>query len=130
MAATLATPTKVPLPRWRMARKNGWNVAASPVPESRMVSFRVAGATARDGPYLIHNEPVWNAGAPVGHVTSGGWGWRLGAMVGLATLHRAGGVTAAWLVAGAFTVQIAGQHHPLTVQLAVFYDPAGEIMRG
>ena len=103
--------------------------AAHPVPVNRTVSIRVEGATEQ-GPYLIHNEPIWKDGALVGHVTSGGWGWRLAAMIGLATLHRAEGVTKDWLGQGGFTVQIAGTHHPLTVQLAGFYDPAGDIMRG
>lgn len=96
----------------------------------RTVAIRVPGATAEAGPYLIHNEPIWKDGALVGHVTSGGWGWRLGAMVGLATLHRAAGVTRDWIDAGGFAVQIAGQHYPVDAQLAPFYDPAGKIMRG
>jgi 4-methylaminobutanoate oxidase (formaldehyde-forming) len=96
----------------------------------RAVAIRVPGATAEAGPYLIHNEPIWKDGALVGHVTSGGWGWRLGAMVGLATLHRAAGVTRDWIDAGGFAVQIAGQHYPVDAQLAPFYDPAGTIMRG
>ena len=101
--------------------------AATP---NRTVAIRVHGATAQSGPYLIHNEPVWKDGALVGHVTSGGWGWRLGAMLGLATLHRAAGVTKDWIDAGGFTVQIAGRHHPVDAQLAPFYDPAGTRMRG
>jgi glycine cleavage system aminomethyltransferase T/glycine/D-amino acid oxidase-like deaminating enzyme len=96
----------------------------------RVVAIRVPGATAEAGPYLIHNEPIWKDGALVGHVTSGGWGWRLGAMVGLATLHRAAGVTRDWIDAGGFAVQIAGQHYPVDAQLAPFYDPTGTIMRG
>ena len=104
--------------------------AAHPVPVNRTVALRLDGVSAKDGPYIIHNEPVWKDGALVGHVTSGGWGWRVEAMLGLATLHRSEGVTKGWLDAGGFTVQIAGVHHPATVQLAGFYDPAGDIMRG
>ena len=103
--------------------------AAHPVPVNRTVALRLDTATAEAGPYLIHNEPIWKDGALVGHVTSGGWGWRVGAMLGLATLHRAAGVSKAWLDEGGFTVQIAGVHHAATVQLPGFYDPAGEIMR-
>ena len=74
----------------------------------------------RRRPYLIHNEPIWKDGALVGHVTSGGWGWRLEAMLGLATLHRNEGVSKAWIEAGGFTVQIAGMRHSPTVQLGRF----------
>lgn len=99
-----------------------------PLPH-RLASIRVDGAT-EDGPYLIHNEPVLHGGAIVGHVTSGSWGHRLGAMVGLAALHHPDGVTAGWLARGGFTVRIAGSDHPATLQLQPFHDPKGAIMRG
>jgi len=94
----------------------------------RTVGIAVPQATAERGPYLIHNEPVWRDGVIVGHVTSGGWGWRVNSMVGLASLHQQKGVTRSWLD-GDFTVQIAGEHHPIVVQQTAFYDPTGSIMR-
>jgi 4-methylaminobutanoate oxidase (formaldehyde-forming) len=96
----------------------------------RTVSIVVEGASAEDGPYLIHNEPIWRGDTIVGHVTSGGWGWRVGAMLGLASLHDEAGVTKSWLENGGFEVQIAGRRYPVRAQLAPFYDPAGEILRG
>lgn len=104
--------------------------AKGPSQSNRTVSCIVEGGDALTGPYLIHNEPVWRDGAIVGHVTSGDWGFRLEAMVGLASLHRADGVSKAWIDEGGFEVQIAGRMFPLRVQLAPFYDPAGAIMRG
>lgn len=98
--------------------------------KSRTVAIRVPGATAEDGPHLIHNEPVWKGERLVGHVTSGGWGWRLEAMVGLASLHNDEGVSKDWIGEGGFDVQIAGKRYPIEAQLAPFYDPRGEIMRG
>ena len=94
----------------------------------RTVGITLAEATAENGPYLIHNEPIWRDGVLVGYATSGGWGWRVNKMIGLASLHHAAGVTDDWL-AGRFTAQIAGEHHPITVQLTPFYDPTGQIMR-
>ncbi|MEX0305651.1 MAG: FAD-dependent oxidoreductase [Leisingera sp.] len=96
----------------------------------RTVSCIVEGVGAKEGPYLIHNEPVWKGGQIVGHVTSGDWGFRLQAMVGLASLRRAGGVSKAWIEEGGFDVQIAGRMYPLKVQLTPFYDPKGSLMRG
>ena len=96
----------------------------------RTVSCIVEGVDAKSGPYLIHNEPVWKGGQIVGHVTSGDWGFRIEAMVGLASLHRDEGVSKAWIDEGGFDVQIAGKMYPLKVQLAPFYDPKGEVMRG
>lgn len=95
----------------------------------RMVSVMVAGATAEEGPYLIHNEPIRKGGEVVGHVTSGGWGWRVGAMIGLASLYRDEGVSAAWIDEGGFEVLVAGRRHELKAQLAPFYDPNGNRMR-
>lgn len=102
----------------------------APATRHRTVAVKLPEATAQDGPYLIHNEPVWKDGALVGHVTSGGWGFRLEAMIGLASLHRPQGVSKDWIAEGGFEVQIAGTMHPVEVQLAPFYDPKGDIMRG
>ena len=95
----------------------------------RLLAISVPGATERGGPYLIHNETVWKDGALVGHVTSGGWGYRLERMLGLAFLHREEGVQEDWIGAGGFEVQIAGERHTAELQLAPFYDPAGSRMR-
>ncbi len=104
--------------------------ADGPATQHRTVSCLVDGVTAIDGPYLIHNEPIWKSGEIVGHVTSGDWGFRLEAMVGLASLHRDAGVSRGWIDEGGFDVQIAGKMYPLKVQLAPYYDPKGQIMRG
>ncbi|MBE1283472.1 MAG: FAD-dependent oxidoreductase [Rhodobacteraceae bacterium] len=104
--------------------------AEGPATKHRTVSIIVPGLTAQDGPYLIHNEPIWKGGAIVGHVTSGDWGVRIEQMVGLASLENPEGVSKAWIDEGGFEVQIAGQMYPITAQLAPFYDPKGEIMRG
>jgi 4-methylaminobutanoate oxidase (formaldehyde-forming) len=101
-----------------------------PAYKHRMVSIKVPGLTAEEGPYLIHNEPVWKDGDIVGHVTSGDWGFRLEAMVGLATIEKEGGAPKAWIDEGGFAVQIAGKMYPIEAQLGPFYDPKGEIMRG
>ena len=104
--------------------------SAGPATPRRTVSVLVPGLTAEQGPYLIHNEPIWKNGTIVGHVTSGDWGPRLEKMVGLASLHHAAGASKAWIEEGGFDVQIAGQMYPVIVQQAPFYDPEGEIMRG
>lgn len=104
--------------------------ASGPATQYRTVSVMVEGANAQDGPYLVHNEPIWKNGKIVGHVTSGDWGFRLAAMVGLASLHHKQGVSRTWIDEGGLDVQIAGRMYPLRVQLGPFYDPKGKIMRG
>ncbi|MEM9603062.1 MAG: FAD-dependent oxidoreductase [Pseudomonadota bacterium] len=98
-------------------------------PRNRVVCARAPGLTAERGPYLIHNEPVWRAGECIGHITSGDWGHRLDAMVGLAAVHADQGVTDVWLGDAPCTVQIAGEHVPIDLQLKPFYDPTGARMR-
>ena len=100
-----------------------------PATVNRTVVVSVPELTAEAGPYLMHNEPVWRGKDLVGHVTSGGWGWRLSRMVGLATLHNTAGVDKHWIEAGGFEVQIAGRRYPAHVQLLPLYDPAGLRMR-
>ncbi len=96
----------------------------------RMVAVSVRGASKMDGPFLIHNETIWKGGALVGHVTSGAWGYRVEKSLGLASLHREGGVTKNWIEEGGFEVVIAGTKYGLDVQLAPYYDPQGLRMRG
>lgn len=104
--------------------------AGGPATQYRMVSIIVEGITAEDGPWLIHNEPIWKNNEIVGHVTSGDWGFRLEKMVGLASIHNSDGVSKAWIDEGEFKVQIAGKMYAIQAQLAPFYDSKGEIMRG
>ena len=106
-------------------QREQWN-AATP---HRTVMIAVPSLDAATGPWLIHNEPIWKDGELVGHVTSGGWGFRLNRMIGLATLHNAAGVSKEWIASGGFEVQIAGRMHPAEIQLAPFYDPQGLRMR-
>jgi glycine cleavage system aminomethyltransferase T/glycine/D-amino acid oxidase-like deaminating enzyme len=102
--------------------------AAGPT-KYRLVSIAVDSLNAKTTPWLIHNEPIWKAGRIVGHVTSGGWGYRLARMIGLASLEHPDGVTKNWIDEGGFSVQVAGQMHPALVQLAPLYDPAGQRLK-
>ncbi len=96
----------------------------------RRLAVLAAPTLAEDGPRLAHNETLWKAGALVGHATSGGWGWRLGKMIGLAALHRPEGVSKDWIEEGGFSLRIAGEDRPAELSLAPLYDPKGARMRG
>lgn len=95
----------------------------------RLVMMSVPGLDEKNGPYLSHHETLWKDDELVGHVTSGGWGHRVKAMIGLATIHRDGGIDKDWIDSGGFSVQIAGKRFDATVQLAPLYDPKGLKMR-
>ena len=94
-----------------------------------MVAIALKKADVENGPFLLHNEPIWKDGVIVGFVTSGTWGFRLERSLGLASLRRDGGATKEWINSGDFTVQIAGEHHPIDVQHQPFFDPRGVTMR-
>ena len=101
-----------------------------PATNYRTLSIVVDDLRAKEDLWLSHNEPIWRNGTIVGHVTSGDWGFRLEKMVGLASIHKKEGVSKSWIAEGGFEVQIAGEMYPINAQLAPFYDPKGEIMRG
>jgi len=77
-------------------------------------------------PVLWQHEPILERGAVVGHLTSGGYGHTLGGAVGLGYVHVAGGVSADYVAAGEFEVDVAGERVPARASLRALYDPAGE----
>ncbi|WP_158940826.1 FAD-dependent oxidoreductase [Burkholderia sp. S171] len=97
--------------------------------ENRLVNARVPGATLEDGPFLMRSEPVWKAGKIVGYITSGAWGFRIGASLGMASIRREGGVTVDYLKEGGFEVEVAGVKHAIDLQYASFYDPKSERLK-
>ncbi|WP_088316768.1 FAD-dependent oxidoreductase [Kineosporia sp. R_H_3] len=76
-------------------------------------------------PLLHGGEPLLHNGSWVGYLRAGAFGHTLGAGVGLAMCEHDGGdgVTAAWLAAGGFEVDVAGTRVPATCSLRPFYDP-------
>ena len=77
-------------------------------------------------PRLIHDEPLFFVGRRVGLTTSAAWGHRLNANLAIASLAHHEGVTKRWLSQAGFTIEIAGERFPVTLQLTPFYDPKGE----
>lgn len=102
----------------------------APATQNRTVVVALKEATQKEGPFLLHNEPIWLGDEIVGFVTSGAWGFRVGCSLGIASLHRDEGVTRRWIEANEFEVEIALKRYPIDVQLRPFYDPKGFLMRG
>ena len=76
-------------------------------------------------PMLFHGESLLRNGSYDGFVTSGGFGYTLGAAAGLAWLRADEPITQAFLDASEFHVEIANTRHPVDVSIAPFYDPTG-----
>jgi glycine cleavage system aminomethyltransferase T/glycine/D-amino acid oxidase-like deaminating enzyme len=97
--------------------------------DARLVNIRLQASNLDEGPYLYRGEPIWRGDKIVGGVTSGAWGFRVGASLGLGSVRRTGGVTSQWLSEGGFEAEVAGVRHAIDVQFPAFYDPKGERMR-
>lgn len=94
-------------------------------PTRRLVQLRLQDDTR----LLYHEEPVWADGELVGSVTSGMYGHRVGAPLGMGYLRHAGGVTQAWLDGLALEIEVAWERVPAKAQLAPWYDPRNERVR-
>jgi glycine cleavage system aminomethyltransferase T/glycine/D-amino acid oxidase-like deaminating enzyme len=80
--------------------------------------------------YIYHDEPIFRDGIRVGVTTSASYGHTLGAAVGMGYVEFAEGVSRDWIDAGNWSVEVAGEKVAAAAQLAGFYDPRAERMKG
>ena len=81
-------------------------------------------AIEEDGaPFMIHDEPVYRNGQPVGLTTSAAWGHRVKKSLAMADLSDEQGIDAEWIRNGEFEVEVATTRYPVSVRLNAFYDP-------
>ena len=69
------------------------------------------------GPLLYHNEPIVRDGRIVGRLTSGAYGHALGRAVGMGYIADPGGVDAAFVQAGRYQIEIAGERFGASASL-------------
>jgi 4-methylaminobutanoate oxidase (formaldehyde-forming) len=99
--------------------------AAGPL-KKRLVSFKL-----RDpDPVLWHEELILRDGRIVGYVSSGAYGFTVGASVALGYVHHDGGVTKDYVESGSWEIESAGVLHGADASLRAFFDPKGERVRG
>ncbi len=79
---------------------------------------------------LYHHEPIVRDGVIVGHLTSGDYGHTLGGAVGLGYIEVDEEVTAEYIDAGSFEIDVGGERIPAKASLSAMYDPRAERMRG
>ena len=99
------------------------------VSPKRMVSIALDDGNG-SSPLMYHEEPIYRDGRIVGSTTSGAWGHRIGRSLGLGYVHNVDGVTREWIEAGGWEVEVAWTRYQAQVQLAPFYDPKNERIRG
>ncbi|MFO1057453.1 MAG: FAD-dependent oxidoreductase [Dongiaceae bacterium] len=91
-------------------------------PHRRLVQVRMSRA---DAPPLFRAEPIWRAGRRVGAITSGAWGHRLGASLGMGYVAAAEPIDDDWLAAGPLEVEVAWERHPAQARLEPWPAPPG-----
>lgn len=92
---------------------------------------RLAGFAVEDpGAVLVGRETILRDGAPVGYLTSGGYGYTVGKALGYGYVRHAAGVSDDWLAQGRYDLVVAGEVMPARLSLEPFHDPAGTRVRG
>ncbi|MDH3660352.1 MAG: FAD-dependent oxidoreductase [Alphaproteobacteria bacterium] len=92
------------------------------VPKRRLVQFKLES----DKKLLYHEEPIYRDGELIGSITSGMYGHRLDASLGMGYLRAADGVTKGFVDGGSYEIEIAWERVPAKAQLGAFYDPKME----
>ena len=92
----------------------------------RLIQFKLDDPT----PLLYHNEPILRDGKIAGYLTSGNYGYHLGAAIGLGYVACMPQESAAEMLASSYQIDVAGQIVNATASLKPLYDPSGEKMRG
>ncbi|HXH03333.1 MAG TPA: FAD-dependent oxidoreductase [Candidatus Competibacteraceae bacterium] len=95
------------------------------LPRRRLVHFRLEDPTR----LLYHEEPIWLDGRIVGAITSGMYGHRLEASLGMGYVEHPEGVSRDWLENARFEIEVAWERVPAQASVAPFYDPRNERVR-
>lgn len=81
-------------------------------------------------PVLFGEEVIWMDGRIAGHLSSGVYGFTLGASVGMGYISQPDGVTEELVESATWDIEIAGRRNPAEASLRSFYDPTGGRVRG
>ena len=99
--------------------------AAGPLTK-RLAGFVVEEAAA----VLVGRETILRDGVPVGYLTSGGFGYTVGAPIGYGYVRNGDGVSDAFLTGGRYDLVIANEVVPARIALGPVYDPANARVKG
>lgn len=87
--------------------------------KKRLVMFAL-----EDPNYLLyHNEPIWRNDEIVGYITSGMFGYTVGSCIGMGYINHTEKITASWVKAGEYEIEVATERVKARASLRPFYDP-------
>ncbi len=98
---------------------------AAGTPHKRLLQFKLADPQE----LLTHEEPIFADGQPVGVITSGMYGHRVEASLGMGYVRQSHPVTADWVAATRFEIGVGDRRVPAQAQLGPWYDPRNERVR-
>jgi 4-methylaminobutanoate oxidase (formaldehyde-forming) len=75
---------------------------------------------------LYRNEPIFRDGEIVGYITSGMFGHTIGAAIGMGYVNHVDGVSANFVSAGTYELEVAGERLSARATLRSLYDPENE----
>jgi 4-methylaminobutanoate oxidase (formaldehyde-forming) len=85
----------------------------------RLMTFTVADPAIM----LAGRETILRNGERVGYLTSGGWGYTVGANIGMGYVRHAEGVSDDFLKMGSYELEVATVRVPATLHVGPLYDP-------
>ncbi len=94
-------------------------------PSKRLLQFKLEDAHE----LIYHEEPIFADGAPVGVITSGMYGHRVAASLGMGYVKRPHAITPDWIAATRFEVGVGDRRVAAQAQLAPWYDAKSERVR-
>jgi 4-methylaminobutanoate oxidase (formaldehyde-forming) len=116
-----------------------WDKPGGFIGREALLRQREAGASKRlavlvlddPEPLMYHNEPIWRDGELVGWITSAMFGHTIGRSIGLGYVRRKDGiVTADWIAAGRYELEIATERLRASASLRAPYDPSNSRIKG
>ena len=72
---------------------------------------------------LLGRETIYRDGAPVGWLTSGGWGYTVQKNIGYGYVRNPAGVSVEFLNSGSYELEVACERVPCELHLTALYDP-------
>ncbi len=82
------------------------------------------------GIVLLGRETIYRNGERVGWLSSGGWGYTVGANIGYGYVRHADGVDKAFLESGDYELEVATEMVPATLHMTALYDPKNTRVKG
>ena len=94
-------------------------------PDAKLLIALALDDDSDQAPLMYHEEPIYRDGELIGSITSGMYGHRLDASIGMGYLENPEGISDEWILQTNYEIEVEGQRVPAKVHLKPVYDPEG-----